>query len=127
MNSRFPGAVPEIPVSDVDESAAYYESLGFTRDWGDDAGGIAGVSRGDCRMFLTNTGFREMYATRGPVVIWLNLNSKAAVDELYRDWNGREAKLVSPPESTPWKLHEFTATDLDGNLIRVFYDFSREV
>jgi predicted lactoylglutathione lyase len=127
MNSRFPGAVPEIPVSDVDESAAYYESLGFTRDWGDDAGGIAGVSRGDCRMFLTNTGFREMYATRGPVVIWLNLNSKAAVDELYRDWNAREAKLVSPPESTQWKLHEFTATDLDGNLIRVFYDFSREV
>lgn len=127
MNFRFPGAVPEIPVSDVDESAAYYESLGFTKDWGDDAGGIAGVSRGDCRMFLTNTGFREMYATRGPVVIWLNLNSKAAVDELYRDWNGRQAKLVSPPESKPWKLHEFTATDLDGNLFRVFYDFRHEV
>jgi hypothetical protein len=32
--------------------------------------------------------------------------------------------MVSAPEEKPWKLHEFTATDLDGNLLRVFYDFS---
>jgi predicted lactoylglutathione lyase len=127
MKLRFPGAVPEVPVSNVDEAAAYYEALGFTKDWGDDAGGIAGVSRGECRMFLTNTGFREMYATHGPVVIWLNLNSKAEVDELYRDWHGRRAQLVSPPESKPWKLHEFTATDPDGNLFRVFYDFRHDM
>lgn len=126
MTLSFPGAVPEIPVSDVDEAAAYYESLGFNRDWGDDAGGIAGISRGECRMFLTNIGFREMYSTSGPVVIWLNLNSKAEVDALYRDWNGRQARLVSPPESKPWKLHEFTAADLDGNLFRVFYDFRHD-
>jgi hypothetical protein len=25
--------------------------------------------------------------------------------------------------SKPWQLHEFTAADLDDNLIRVFYDF----
>jgi hypothetical protein len=67
-----------------------------------------------------------MYATSGPVVIWLNLNSKLEVDELYREWNSRQAKLVSPPESKPWKLHEFTATDLDGNLFRVFYDFRHD-
>jgi hypothetical protein len=36
------------------------------------------------------------------------------------------ARIVSPPESKPWKLHEFTAADLDGNLIRVFYDFAWE-
>ncbi len=48
----------------------------FTKDWGDDAGGIAGVSRGECRLFLTNTGFREMYATRGPVVIMAELEQQ---------------------------------------------------
>ncbi len=26
----------------------------------------------------------------------------------------------------PWKLHEFTLADLDGNMFRVFYDFSWE-
>ena len=45
MKSEFPGAVPEIPVKDVDKAAAYYESkLGFSVDWGGEEGGIAGVS-----------------------------------------------------------------------------------
>ena len=35
--------------------------------------------------------------------------------------------IISAPESKPWKLHEFTAADLDGNVFRVFYDFSRDV
>jgi hypothetical protein len=35
MIQEFPGAVPEIPVSNVDMAAAYYEShLGFSKDWG---------------------------------------------------------------------------------------------
>jgi hypothetical protein len=35
-------------------------------------------------------------------------------------------KVVSQPEDKPWKLHEFTAADPDGNLLRVFYDFSKD-
>ena len=57
------------------------------------------------------------------MVIWLNLASNREVDELHLAWSGRGARIVSPPESKPWKLHEFTAADLDGNLIRVFHDF----
>jgi len=57
-------------------------------------------------------------------LIWLNLDSKEAVDELYRIWQVGEAKLISAPESKPWGLHEFTAADLDGNFFRVFYDFA---
>jgi len=128
MNDDFPGAVPEIPVGDVDQAAAYYEAhLGFTTDWGDESGGgIGGISRGHCRLFLTNRAFREGYGNSGPVVIWLNLKSKAEVDDLHESWSHRGARIVSSPESKPWKLHEFTATDLDGNLIRVFYDFRRD-
>ena len=56
---HFPPAVPEIPVSNVDKAAEYYvNALGFSFDWGNDAGGIGGVSQGDCRMFLTNAPFR---------------------------------------------------------------------
>ena len=123
----FPQAVPEIPAANVDNAAAYYvNALGFTHDWGNDEGGIAGVSRGDCRLFITNQPFRDEYGNKGPIVFWLNVNSKAEVDELFAEWKRTNAKFVSEPEDKPWKLREFFAADLDGNLIRVFYDFRWE-
>ncbi|WP_321475303.1 VOC family protein [uncultured Paludibaculum sp.] len=124
----FPAAVPEIPAAHVDRAAAYYvRTLGFTLDWGDDQGGIAGISRGHCRLFLTNRSFRDSLGNVGPVLFWLNLDSKAEVDSLFAEWKAAEAKIVSEPEDKPWKLHEFLAADLDGNLIRVFYDFHGDV
>ena len=124
MKSEFPGAVPEIPVKDVDKAVAYYESkLGFSVDWGGEEGGIAGVSKGHGRLFLTKGAFREQYGNSGPVLIWLNLDSKEEVNELYELWRTSQTNVVSPPESKPWGLHEFTAADPDGNLLRVFYDF----
>ncbi len=125
MKSDFPAAVPEIPVSDINRAAAYYESnLGFSMDWGGEDGGIAGISRGHCRIFLTNGEFRKHYGNAAPVVIWLNLDSKEAVNELYDLWYKSQAKIISAPESKPWGLHEFTVADVDGNLFRVFYDFA---
>lgn len=125
MNFEFPPAVPEIPVSDLKTAAAYYESvLGFSIDWGDDDGGIMGISKGHCRMFLTNNSFRAHHGNAAPILVWLNVDSKESVEELYRLWRDNHAKIVSPPESKPWGLHEFTAADPDGNLFRVFYDFA---
>lgn len=127
MSDKFPAAVPEIPVTEMNKALDYYErKLGFTRDWGGADGGIAGISKGDCRMFLTDRDFRHHHGNAPPVLIWLNLDSKEKVDELYRIWSASGAQMISSPESKPWKLHEFTASDLDGNLFRVFYDFSRD-
>jgi uncharacterized glyoxalase superfamily protein PhnB len=124
----FPAPVPEIPAASVDKAAAYYvNTLGFTFDWGDDQGGIAGISRGNCRLFITNRSFRESYGNIGPILFWLNLDSKAEVDELFAEWKAAHANIVSEPEDKPWKLREFMAADLDGNLIRVFYDFRGDI
>jgi uncharacterized glyoxalase superfamily protein PhnB len=124
----FPAAVPEIPAVDVDKAAAYYvDRLGFTSDWGDDEGGIAGISRENCRLFITNRAFRESYGNVGPILFWLNLDSKAEVDELFAAWKAAQAIIVSEPQDKPWKLREFMAADLDGNLIRVFYDFRSDM
>ena len=124
MKSEFPSPVPEIPVTDINKALAYYENhLGFTIDWGAGELGLAGISKGKCRMFLANPEFRKAYANVGPTLTWLNMNSNAEVDELYRVWQASNARLISAPESKPWGLHEFTAADLDGNLFRVFYDF----
>jgi uncharacterized glyoxalase superfamily protein PhnB len=124
----FPQAVPEIPVSNVEKAAEYYVNvLGFRFDWGDDKGGIAGISQGACRMFLTNAPFHQHYGTGGPVMVWLNLNSKQEVDELYRRWRQTGAKIVSEPEDKPWRLREFRVADPDDNQLRVFYDFSSDL
>jgi uncharacterized glyoxalase superfamily protein PhnB len=126
MIEEFPSAVPEIPVGDVARAAVYYERcLGFRWDWGVE--GLGQVSRGGCRIFLTDDEFRGGEGKGTRVVIWLNLNSKAEVDELHEAWSSSGAQIVSKPESKPWNLHEFTARDLDGNRFRVFYDFAWEL
>lgn len=127
MHTPFPEAVPEMPVTDLEGALEYYENrLGFSVDWGRDGGGIAGVSQGRCRLFLTDRAFREHRGNSAPIVIWLNSSSKDEVDALFDRWRASGATVLSPPESKPWKLHEFTAADIDGNHIRVFYDFSRD-
>ena len=128
MLTGFPKAVPEIPVKDVEKAAGYYcDVLGFHFDWGNDQGGIGGISQGECRLFLTNASFREQYGATGSVVVWLNLHSKGEVDELYQRWKDAGARILAEPEDKPWRLREFRVMDLDGNHLRVFYDFSWEL
>jgi uncharacterized glyoxalase superfamily protein PhnB len=121
----FPAPIPEMPVSEMDVALEYYRTrLGFTIDWRDDADAIAGISRGNCRMFLTSAAFRQHYGNSGPVLVWVNLDSKDEVDALHGEWSANGATIISVPMSKPYGLHEFLAADADGNLMRVFYDFA---
>jgi uncharacterized glyoxalase superfamily protein PhnB len=125
MSSELPSAVPEIPVTDLGKALAYYEGkLGFKVDWGRDGGGIAGISQGRSRIFLTDRTIREYFHNEAPVVVWLNLDSKEQVNELHEQWASNGANIVHAPESKSWsRLHEFVVTDPDGNFIRAFYNF----
>lgn len=128
MLTTFPQAIPEIPVANVDRAAAYYVAiLGFTFDWGNDQGGIGGISHGHCRMFLTNAAFRGVDRPPGTVIVWLNLNSKRDVDGLFERWRDAGAKILEPVGDKPWNLREFRVADPDGNQLRVFYDFNHEL
>ena len=121
---RLPAAVPEVPVVARNAALAYYrDQLGFSLDWSEDGIGLAGISRDACRLFLANPEYRSSRGTIGPIVIWLNMDSNDEVDELHREWSGRGARILSAPETKPYGLREFTATDRDGNIFRVFYDF----
>ena len=128
MLTHFPQAVPEIPVNSVDKAANYYVRVfGFDFDWGGDDGGIGGISQGECRMFLTNAPFRAVNGPHSPVIVWLNLGSRQDVDGLFERWKEAGAKIVEAVEDKPWNLREFKVADLDGNQLRVFYDFNWEV
>ena len=119
-----PAAVPEVPVSDLNAATVYYrDNLGFDLDWTEDGIGLAGISRGECRLFLANEEYRAHPGNVGPIVIWLNLDSIDDVNDLHSDWSGLGATIVAVPESKAYGLHEFRAADLDGNVFRVFYDF----
>jgi hypothetical protein len=125
MIPELPGAVPEIPVSDVAAASTYYrDNLSFSLDWIAADIDLAGISRDHCRLFLAGPPFRKERGNVSPVLTWLNLSSKAEVDDLHQSWRATNAILLSAPESKLWGLHEFTAADPDGNLFRVFYDFA---
>jgi catechol 2,3-dioxygenase-like lactoylglutathione lyase family enzyme len=125
MKTTLPAAVPEIPVADVATSSAYYrDQLGFNIDWHATHIDLAGISCDACRLFLAGPAFREGRGNTSPVVIWLNLDSIDAVNDLHRAWHAANALVLAAPESKPWRLHEFTAADPDGNRFRVFHDFA---
>lgn len=124
---KFPAACPEIPADDLAASASYYrDRLGFNVDWMDEALGLGQLSRGRSRLFISGSHFRANAPYGGRILLWINLDNRQEVDDLYAEWRDKGAKVWEPPAPKPWKLHEFFAEDADGNILRVFYDFGWE-
>jgi uncharacterized glyoxalase superfamily protein PhnB len=123
----FPPACPEIPVANLTAALVHYRNrLGFTVDWSDEDIGLAGLSRGEARLFMASEDYRSGLGNAGPILLWINLNSRDEVDALHAEWAAAGADIAAAPEARPYKLYEFIARDLDGNLLRVFYDFGSE-
>ena len=120
----FPPAVPELPVDNVEAaSSAYVQQMGFSVDWVYE-GYLAGISRDATRLFLRRRTDQEA-ARRHSVTIWLNMASPADVEELYAVWKKRGVTIAEQLHTAAYNLREFTAQDVDGNRLRVFYDLGR--
>jgi hypothetical protein len=66
--------------SGINEAAAYYENnLGFTVDWGGEELGLAGISKGNCRMFLSNSDYRKECWNAGPVLVATSQRLRSAL------------------------------------------------
>ena len=120
----FPPAVPELPVGDIQAAtSAYVRQMGFSVDWVYE-GHLAGISRDATRLFLRRRTEQEA-AQRHSVTIWLNMASPTDVDELYAVWKKRGVTIAEELHTAAYNLREFTAQDVDGNRLRVFYDLAR--
>lgn len=118
---KLPQPVPELPVNDVQAASdAYARQMGFNLDWVYEDS-FAGISKDAARLFLRRRNAQEA-RERYSVTIWLNMESSAAVDELYFAWKVGGVAIAVDLETTPYRLREFTAQDVDGNRLRVFYD-----
>ena len=61
----FPAPIPEHPRGQGRPSRSLLcQHAGLHPRLGDDQGGIAGISRGNCRLFITNRSFRESHGNR---------------------------------------------------------------
>jgi predicted lactoylglutathione lyase len=118
---KLPTPVPELPVTDIAAAAdAYARQMGFTVDWTYEDE-LAGISKDAARLFLRRRTSQEV-GERRTACIWLNMESAAEVDELHAEWKQRGVRIVDPLQTAPYNLREFTAEDLDGNRLRVFFD-----
>ena len=103
------------------------EGLGKFIDWLADDIGLACLSRGATRMFMTTTDYRSVMGNQGSILLWLNLDNRQEVDALYAEWTSAGAKTAEPPAAHDYnKLYEFFAEDIDGNRFRIFYDTAWE-
>jgi predicted lactoylglutathione lyase len=118
---NLPPPVPELPVTDLRAAAdAYTRRMGFSVDWTYEDH-LAGISRDAARVFLRRRTPQEE-SERYRVLIWLNMASSAEVDQLHAEWKARGVDMVEELHTAPHRLREFTAQDLDGNRLRVFFD-----
>ena len=118
---KFPPPVPELPVADIRAAAdAYERQMGFSVDWTHEDH-LAGISRDAARLFLRRRTPDEE-KNRYSVLVWVNLDSAAEVDELHAEWKERGVLIVKELQTAPYNLREFTAEDGDGNRLRVFFD-----
>ena len=122
---KLPPPVPELPVTDVRAAAdSYARQMGFSVDWTYEDH-LAGISKDAARVFLRRRTPQED-RERFSVLIWLNMASSAEVDQLHAEWKEQGVRIVDELQTAPYRLREFTAQDVDGNRLRVFFDLGRE-
>jgi uncharacterized glyoxalase superfamily protein PhnB len=107
-----------LAVRDLKASTGFYmEVLGFNRDFGDGSDGWSFLSRDNFKVMLGECPDEKPASEIGDhsYVAYLIVEG---VDELYREVVARGAQVVSPLESEPWGMKEFSIRTPDGHRIR---------
>ena len=122
---------PILNVSDLQESFAWFEKLGWTKgwDWGTPPT-FGGVCSGMCEIFLCEDGQGGRGA--GPLPALLGFDGAAAenqgvwmsmwvedVDAIHRHCIEHGLEVTMPPTNEPWGVREMHVRHPDGHVFRV--------
>jgi len=107
-----------LAVRDLEASTRFYiDVLGFNRDFGDGSDGWSFLSRDNFKVMLGECPQEKPASEIGDhsYVAYLVVEG---VDELHREVVARGAQVISPIESQPWGMREFSVHTPDGHRIR---------
>ena len=123
------GLTPILNVSNVVETFAWFEKLGWKKDW--DWGTpptFGAVKSGPCTIFLCEgaqggRGRSSFTTTDGPgeaadkgvwMSVWVD-----DVDEIYQECLAKGIEVTWPPTDEPWNVREMHIRHPDGHVFRI--------
>lgn len=122
---------PILNVSNMEESFAWFEKLGWKKrwDWGDPVG-FGAVKSGMCEIFLCHcgqggTGRSSVTMTFGPdgdetadKGVWMSVWVED-VDAVHRECVEHNIEVAWPPTDMPWGAREMHIRHPDGHVFRI--------
>ena len=119
---------PILNVSNITESFAWFESLGWEKgwEWGDPAG-FGGVCSGDCEIFLCQDGqgsrgrgsnkttFNAEVSDKGVWMSWWVDD----IDKVYLNCIAIGIDITWEPTDMPWNVREMHIRHPDGHVFRI--------
>lgn len=122
---------PILNVSDIEESFAWFEKLGWKKgwDWGSPPT-FGGVCCGECEIFLCQGGqghrstrpLPEMSGFHGSDAedqgVWMSIWVDD-VDAIHRSCLDQGIEITMPPTNEPWCVREMHVRHPDGHVFRI--------
>ena len=121
---------PVLNVSNIQESFAWFEKLGWKKgwDWGDPPR-FGGVSSGKCEIFLCENGqggrgrssWKRTFSPEGNAPdkgVWMSVWVDD-VDAVYDHCLAEGLEVTLPPTDEPWNVREVHVRHPDGHVFRI--------
>jgi catechol 2,3-dioxygenase-like lactoylglutathione lyase family enzyme len=132
------GAItPILNVSDIEESFAWFEKLGWQKgwDWGSPPA-FGGVCSGECEIFLCLDGqggrsqrplrkIESLEDTDAAEGCWMSVWVDD-VDAIHRRCVEQGIEVTMPPTDEPWNVREMHVRHPDGHVFRISQAFEEE-
>jgi hypothetical protein len=110
------GLTPILNVSDIHQSFAWFEKLGWAKawDWGTPPT-FGAVCSGECQIFLCQNGQGGRGADKG---VWMSIWVDD-VDAVYRLCVKEHLEVTWPPTDMEWNVREMHVRHPDGHVFRI--------
>ncbi|MEA2162806.1 MAG: hypothetical protein QOK37_933 [Thermoanaerobaculia bacterium] len=132
------GLTPILNVSNIAESFAWFEKLGWKKgwDWGDPPT-FGGVCSGKCEIFLCEEGQGGRAKRPLPAMNGFEGSEKAEqgvwmsmwvddVDAIYAHCLAQGIEVTWPPTDEPWGVREMHVRHPDGHVFRISKGFKND-